>query len=182
MKNENDQPGKITPPGEVRIIRTLPGPIERVWDYLVDPAKRRLWFAGGPMEPREGGRVELFFQHKNIVPHEVPPEQFKTGHDTGYTKDCTILRWEPPHVLSFTFDKESDVTFELKPEGEKVLLVVTHRSRGGDLPSLSGFASGWHTLLAQLVALIEASPRPPFWPMFQQMKDEYQKTIDSLKE
>src|SRR5580692_10995794 len=27
----NDQPGKFTSPTELRIVRTLPGPIERVW-------------------------------------------------------------------------------------------------------------------------------------------------------
>ena len=35
-------------------------------------------------------------------------------------------------------------------------LVLTHRSRGTDLPFLSGYASGWHTHLAQLVALLDA--------------------------
>ena len=36
----NEQHGKFTSPAEVRIVRTLPGPIERVWDYLTDPEKR----------------------------------------------------------------------------------------------------------------------------------------------
>jgi len=37
----------------IRVIRgQLPGPIERVWEYLTDPDKRARWFAGGPMEPR----------------------------------------------------------------------------------------------------------------------------------
>src|SRR5664279_1697249 len=36
----NEQPGKFTTPAEVRLVRTLPGPIERVWEYLTDPEKR----------------------------------------------------------------------------------------------------------------------------------------------
>ena len=72
MKHPNDQPGEFTKPGEVRIVRLLPGPIERIWDYLTDPEKRAKWFAGGPMEPRQGGKVELFFHHKNIAPDETP--------------------------------------------------------------------------------------------------------------
>jgi uncharacterized protein YndB with AHSA1/START domain len=36
----NEQYGKFTSRAEVRIVRTLPGPIERIWDYLTDPEKR----------------------------------------------------------------------------------------------------------------------------------------------
>ncbi|HVU18535.1 MAG TPA: SRPBCC family protein [Candidatus Didemnitutus sp.] len=177
MKNENDQPGKFTPPGEIRIIRTLPGPIERAWDYLVDPAKRARWFAGGPIEPRQGGKVELFFHHKEIAPDEQPPERYQKVQDPGFKMPATVLRWEPPHVLSYTFDDESEVTFELTAQGKQVQLLLTHRSRGTDLPFLSGYASGWHTHLAHLIALLEGAPRPPFWPMHLKLKTDYEKTL-----
>jgi uncharacterized protein YndB with AHSA1/START domain len=175
MKNENDQPGQFPSPGEVRLVRTLPGPIERIWDYLTDPAKRARWFAGGPMEPRVGGKMELFFQHKNIAPGETPPEQFQKVHESGFTMPGTILRWEPPRVLSYTFDDSSDVTFELTPQGQEVLLVLTHRSRGDDLPFLTGYASGWHTHVALLIALLEETPPPPFWATHQRLKADYEK-------
>lgn len=180
MKNENEELGKITPPGEVRLIRTLPGPIERVWDYLVDPEKRARWFAGGTMEPRKGGKVELFFHHKNIAPNETPPEDHKRVQDPGFTMPATVLRWEPPRALSYTFDDESEVTFELTPQGKNVQLVLTHRSRGTDLPFLSGYARGWHTHLAQLIALLEDKPRPPFWPMHAALKPAYEKLIGEI--
>ena len=50
----NDLHGQFTGPAEVRLVRTLPGPIERIWDYLTDSEKRSRWFAGGPMELRPG--------------------------------------------------------------------------------------------------------------------------------
>lgn len=175
MKPTNDQPGQFIAPGEVRIVRTLPGPIERVWAYLTDPEKRALWFAGGSMEPKQGGKVELFFHHKCIAPDETPPEDHKHVQDPGFAMSATVLRWEPPRVLSYTFDEDSDVTFELTPQGQDVLLVLTHRSRGPDLPFLHGYASGWHTHLAQLIALLEGTPRPPFWPMHARLKAEYAK-------
>jgi uncharacterized protein YndB with AHSA1/START domain len=177
MKTQNDLPGKFTKPGEVRIVRILPGPIERVWDFLVDPEKRARWFAGGPMEPKQGGKAELFFHHKNIAPDETPPDELKHVKDPGFKMACTVLRWDPPRVLSYTFDDESDVTFELTTQGEAVQLVLTHRSRGSDLPSLSGYASGWHTHLAHLIALLEGKPRPPFWPMHALLKAEYAKRM-----
>ena len=43
----NDEPGKFTGPAEVRLVRILPGPIERVWEYLTDSEKRARWFGGG---------------------------------------------------------------------------------------------------------------------------------------
>ena len=48
--------GVRTAPDTVRIERLLPGPIERVWQYLTDPQLRAQWFAGGELEPRTGGR------------------------------------------------------------------------------------------------------------------------------
>ena len=177
----NEQHGKFTTPGEVRIVRTLPGPIERVWDYLTDPEKRARWFAGGPMEPKKGGKVELFFLHKNIAPNETPPEDHKDVQDPGFKMPATVLRWEPPRVLSYTFDDDSDVTFELTEQGKNVQLMLTHRARGADLPFLHGYASGWHTHLAHLIALLEGAPRPPFWPMHAQLKAEYQKLRPDTK-
>lgn len=171
----NEQLGKFRGQAEVVLVRTLPGPIERLWDYLTDPEKRARWFAGGPMEPRKGGKMELFFHHKNIAPDEVPPEQFKQVQDPGFKMPGTVLRWEPPHVLSYTFDDDSDVTFELTPQGKTVQLVLTHRSRGADLPFLTGYASGWHTHFAILIALLEDAPRPAFWAMHAKLKAEYEK-------
>ena len=173
----NDQPAQFPAPGEIRIMRTLPGPIERIWQYLTDPAKRSRWFAGGPMELRVGGKVELFFQHKNIAPDETPPAKHAVVHDPGVTMPGTILRCEPPRVLSYTFDDNSDVTFELIPQGELVLLILTHRSRGEDLPFLSGYASGWHTHLTILLAQLDGTPQPPFWATHARLKAEYEKQL-----
>jgi uncharacterized protein YndB with AHSA1/START domain len=177
----NEKLGTFPQPGEIRIVRTLPGPIERVWDYLVDPEKRARWFAGGPMEPRKGGKMELFFHHKNIAPDETPPEQFKQVQDPGFKMEGTVLRWEPPRVLSYTFDDESDVTFELTEQGKNVLLVLTHHSRGTDLPFLAGYASGWHSHLTQLIALLDGAPRPPFWPLHTKLKAEYETLVADAK-
>lgn len=176
MKN-NDEYGKFTGPAEIRMVRTLPGPIERVWEYLTDPEKRARWFAGGPMEQRPGGKMRLDFRHKNIAPDETPPPEHTHHHEPGVSFEGTVTRCEPPRVLAFTFgsDGESVATFELTPQGKDVLLVLTHRSMGGDVPYMHEFGSGWHTHFAQLIALLEGAPRPPFWPMMLKVKPEYEK-------
>jgi len=175
----NEAYGKFTGPGEVRLVRTLPGPIERVWTYLTDPEKRSRWFAGGPMELRAGGKMELFFCHKNIAPNETPPEKHAAVQDPGFKMPGTILRCEPPRVLSYTFDDNSDVTFELIPQDSKVLLILTHRSRGEDLPFLSGYASGWQTHISILISQLEGTPQPLFWATHLRLKAEYEKQLPS---
>jgi uncharacterized protein YndB with AHSA1/START domain len=172
----NEQYGKFTGPAEVRLVRTLPGPIERIWDYLTDPVKRARWFAGGPMELRPGGKVRLDFRHKNIAPDETPAEDHKEHHDPGVSMTGIVTRCEPPRVLAFTFgsEGESEATFELTPQGKNVLLVVTHRATGGDLPYMADFASGWHTHLNHLIALLDGAPRPPFWPVHAKLRVDYE--------
>lgn len=177
----NEQPGKFISRSEVRLVRTLPGPIERIWEYLTDPEKRARWFAGGVCEPKAGGKNDLVFQHKNLSPNEEPPEQYKKMNDEGFRMPSTILRCEPPRLLSYTFDDESDVTFELTPQGKDVLLVLTHRARGDDIPSIPGYASGWHTHFALLAAILEGNPPPAFWAMHLRLKAEYAKAYAAVK-
>lgn len=69
--------GVVTQPGTVRLERLLPGPIERVWDYLTDSKKRGTWFASGPIELRVGGKVELKFHHADLSAEKEIPERFK---------------------------------------------------------------------------------------------------------
>lgn len=173
----NEEHGKFTSRAEVRIVRTLPGPIERIWEYLTDSEKRARWFAGGPMERRKGGKVTLKFRHKNLVPDETPPDAYKQHHETGHEMEGIITRWEPPHVLAYTFGstQESEVTFELTAQGKDVLLVLTHRAQPGDLPYMTEFSSGWHTHLVHLIALLEGTPRPPFWSLHAKLKADYEK-------
>lgn len=173
----NDQPGQLTGPAEVRIVRTLPRPIERVWEYLTDPEKRARWFAGGPMELRVGGRLRLDFRHKNLAPDETPSAEQIPHHDPGHSMSGTVTRCEPPRLLASTFgsDGESEATFELTPQGRNVLLVLTHRATGGDIPYLADFGSGWHTHFIHLLAQLEGAPPPPFWAIYNRLKPDYEK-------
>lgn len=171
----NDQPAQFITPAEVRLVRLLPGPIERVWEYLTDPAKRARWLCGGTFEARPGGKIEFTMNHSQLAPDETPPEQYQKVHEQGITFPGTVLRCEPPHLLVHTFGgSDSEVTFELKPHGEQVQLILTHRAKGDDLPDLHDFASGWHSHTNLLVALLEGKPRPPFWATHTRLKAYYE--------
>ena len=173
----NDQPGEFRGPAEVRFVRVLPGPIERVWEFLTDPEKRARWIGGGSTEPRVGGKMRFEFLHKNLAPNETPPPQFRESHEEGNVMECVVTRWEPPHVLAYTFgsDGESVVTFELSEQGRNVLLVLTHRATDGDLPYMSSFGAGWHTHLALMISILEEVSPAPFWPRFVERMEFYEK-------
>jgi uncharacterized protein YndB with AHSA1/START domain len=173
----NEQYGKFTSPAEVRLVRTLPGPIERVWEYLTDSEKRARWLCGGVLEQKAGGKVEFAMVHKNLAPDETPPAKYAQVQDPGVTFEGRVLRCEPPRLLVYTFGSEdSEVTFELTPQGNQVLLVLTHRTRGAEEQAeLTNYASGWHTHLTHLLALLEGTPRPPFWAMHAKLVADYEK-------
>jgi uncharacterized protein YndB with AHSA1/START domain len=178
MKINNESQGQFTAPDEIRLVRSLPGPIERVWNYLVDPEKRAKWFAGGPIEPRVGGKVLLFVQHRNLSPDEAPPAGYQSQNECGQTMEGRVTRYAPPRLLAFTFQHtgESEAIFELTPDGDRVQLVLTHRSRGQDLPLLTNFAAGWHSHVMILLSLLENTERPLFWANHTRLLAEYQRT------
>ena len=181
--NTNEQCGKFTGPAEVRIVRTLPGPIERVWDYLTVPEKRARWFAGGVTEPKPGGKVEFAMLHKNLSPGETPPAEFAEVQCRGVNFEGRVVRYEPPRVLAYTFgNDDSVVTFELTTQGKQVLLVLTHRARGAEEQAEIGkYGAGWHTHLALLVAELEGTPRPLFWATHLKLRPIYEKLLNDAQ-
>ena len=49
--------GKLINASTLEFERILPGPIQTVWEYLVDADKRALWFAGGATDLRPYGTM-----------------------------------------------------------------------------------------------------------------------------
>ncbi len=163
--------------GTVRLERMLPGPIERVWAYLTDSDKRGKWFASGPMELREGGKLEFHFHNSKLSSHAEPtPERFQQYE--GMTSTGQIIRCEPPHVLSFTWDDEqgdqSEVTFELADREGKVHMVLTHR-RLRNRSEMISVASGWHAHLSILIDHLNDHEPGPFWSTIDRLEAEYDK-------
>jgi uncharacterized protein YndB with AHSA1/START domain len=169
--------GIITEAGTVVFERILPGPIERVWEYLTDSEKRGRWLASGPMEPRVGGKAELFFKNCDLSPVKEPtPERFKAT-DQGFTTLCEITEWQKPYRLSYLFGNDgSEVTFELKARGPEVVLTLTHRKLPNREMSLN-FSGGWHTHLGILVDHLAGETPRPFWSTFLGHYKEYEARI-----
>jgi len=187
--------GDITATGAVRFQRELPGPIERVWSYLVDSEKRGKWLATGPMDARVGGRVDFKFVHRDLSPEcGETPERFRKYESSPCEFTGKVTRCEPPRVLVITWggttDACSEVTFELTAvkgtgkcgtdeKSDKILLTLTHRrlpNRGEKL-SVSG---GWHTHLDVLADHLEGKTPKFFWTTFAEMEQIYDAQIKSL--
>jgi uncharacterized protein YndB with AHSA1/START domain len=132
----------------VEFERVLPGPTERVWEFLTDTKKLPGWFGDGTIEPRPGGDVTLM-----------------GGHFRGI-----VTQWKPPRRLTYSINvlnpgetesryPESYLSLELAPRGGEVVLRLTH------LPVLDGFekqnAMGWHTFLDMLEAAAQGRPDEP---------------------
>lgn len=175
--------GVVLDASTVRFERVLPGPIERVWEFLTDPVQRSKWFAGGPMEPRVGGKLELRFKHRNLMTEDEPvPEKYKDVTDKGMTSHSMVTRWEPPNALAFTFSEPKDgappseVTFELTPEGKNVRLVLIHRrlSSRAEMADVSG---GWHLHLGILAAKLEGRVQEPLWATHTKLEAAYAERI-----
>lgn len=182
--------GDITETGAVRFQRELPGPIERVWSYLVDSEKRGKWLATGHMDARVGGLADFKFVHRTLSPESgETPERFKKYEETPCEFTGKVTRCEPPHVLALTWGGTtadcSEVTFELTAikgkdgKSDKVLLTLTHRrlpNRGEKL-SVSG---GWHTHLDVLVDHLNGETPKFFWKTLADLDPIYDAQIKSL--
>ena len=175
MTRDIEAPGTVTGPGELRIERWLPGPVERIWAYLTDSAKRGEWLAPGEMELRVGGRVEHRFRHADLS-HETKPPAKYGDYEAGHVMHGTVTRCEPPRLLSYTWgdgEEDSEVAFELFPldDGE-VKLVVTHsrlRSREG----MTSVAAGWDAHLGILLDRLAGRPPRGFWSTHGRLEEEY---------
>lgn len=177
----NRQPLQFTTPQEVRLERLLPGPIETVWAYLTDSDKRATWFAGGPMELRVGGKVDLLFRHALLSPDEQPPEKYREVHDPGVRGTGIVTQYEPPRLLGFTWEGEtpeqtSEVIFVLNEQGDAVKLVLTHRKLSSERER-ADVSSGWYLHTAILIARLSGNSPPPLWAAHDRLEAMFKKQL-----
>lgn len=175
MSNHASFPDATT----VQIERILPGPIDRVWAYLVDADKRATWLAGGPVATHVGGDVTLRFHNSTLTGHDDPPPARYANEDNG-TLQGRVLACEPPHLLEFTWGIDADasrVRFDLSEDGDRVYLRVTHRQLP-DRATIVSVSGGWHTHLDILVARLDNRAPLPFWPTHGRLEADYAARLD----
>jgi uncharacterized protein YndB with AHSA1/START domain len=127
------------------------------------------------MEPRVGSKARLRFKHSDLSPHKAaPPDRFKEMDAKGHEWSTTITAYDPPRRLAFTLESSSEVVFELEPQGDKVLLTLTHRKLVSR-DEMMGVSGGWHAHLAVLVAKAYGRVPPAFWDLWRPIDGQYAK-------
>ena len=172
-----EKQGIIIAPGTIRFERRLKGPIEKVWAYLTEPDKRSKWFAGGEMELFVGGKADFTFDHQTLSPIAGgPPEKYK-DMKPGEKSPGVVTQIDPPRLLSFLWEKGSQVTFELTESEGAVILVLTHERMPQNRDFLLSVSAGWHTHLEILVDNLAGVVPPNFWGMYTEMEGFYAEQI-----
>ena len=169
----------VIAPLTVRIERTLPGPIERVWAYLTESEKRRHWLAGGDMELRQGGTVEHVFRNSELTGHDGAPPPKYSAHAGENRMHGRITACDPPRLLAYDWGEGEDashVRFELTAQGDAVHLLLVH-SRLPNREEMLSVAGGWHTHLAILLDRLEGREPEGFWHTHTRLEAEYEKLI-----
>jgi uncharacterized protein YndB with AHSA1/START domain len=165
--------GELTKPATLKIERLLPGPIERVWAYLTESELRRQWLAAGQMEIKVGAAFELVWRNDELTD---PPGRRPPGFAEENRMQSRILELDPPRKLVIAWGTGGEVSFELDPRGNEVLLTVIHR-RLPDRATTLKVAAGWHMHLDILVARATGREPEPFWDGWSRLKQEYDRRM-----
>ncbi len=145
-----------------RVLRHTP---EHVWDALSTPEGLAQWLLATniQIDGRTGGSIEMVSGAAHY-------------HSTG-----AILRWDPPRVLEYEWNvapvpemplgQRAVFRYELQPEGDATLLLVTYRRITRD--TARGFLPGLHALLDRLEAQLNGSPLPDWMTRFTEVRGDY---------
>lgn len=174
--------GEVIAEDSVRFVRLLPGPIERVWEFLVDGEKRGRWLCSGDTDQKIGGQITMTFRNSSLSkePDVPPPDKHKDLPEVvSFAGEITA--WDPPNHFSHTweFDKEhSHVEYRLQAQGDKVLLTLTHTRLDGRAIKVD-VSTGWHTHLDILVDVLEGDEPKAFWKRVCELEPVYEERIPS---
>ena len=97
---------------QVRFVRRLPHPVERVWRALTDPAELHKWWGDADLDLTDGGRFTLRWLNTD-------------DHGNAATLDGAISKLDPPRFLEITATwgstapnapaSQTTITWELDP-------------------------------------------------------------------
>jgi len=161
-----DDFGTVVDAQTVRFVRDLPGPIERVWDYLTKAELTATWLYGNEIPSTVGEEFGSSWEGE--------------GDEPGGVIRFRVRTYDPPRVLEYDWVEvpsptgtitDSHVRFELEPIGDRVRLTLTHRA----LPAhaFESVAAGWHAHLDVLRAVLAGVDGPDAETRYETLKDGY---------
>ncbi len=114
---------------QLRFVRRLPHPPEKVWRALTKPEHLAAWYPTDIEGERRAGAPLRFV--------------FRSGK--GPTIDGEMITWEPPSVLEFRWGDDETLRFELRREGGGTEL--TFLNTFDQVGKAARDAAGWHACL-----------------------------------
>lgn len=114
MSEEGFEPGQIQRLDDCfqgRLERFFEHDQEAVWRMLTEPQELAQWLAPGVIEQRIGGVVHIDFE------------------DSGITIQSTVLEWDPPRRLQYSWSSGDEpvrpLHWELTADGNGTQLILT---------------------------------------------------------
>jgi uncharacterized protein YndB with AHSA1/START domain len=165
----NGQPGVILNSHTVQFQRLLPGSIERAWQHITGPKEIAGWlFADSSFDLYKGGRVELKFATPDPANNHL------------YCVRGTISEFDHQKAIAYSWietstDLTSSVRFTLEPQGQNVLLTITHSYVSPEFMPKVG--AGWHAHLDTLIALLKGEQPTEFLPSYNSLLLKYSAAV-----
>ena len=167
---------ELTDPNTLRLERLLPGPVERIWDYLVKGDLRRKWFAAGDIPMEVGAPFELVWRNDELTD---PPGQRPAGSSEESRMQSRVLELEPLRKIVIAWGTAGgSVEFGLTPQGDQILLTIVHRGVT-DRASALNFGPGWHAHVDILHALLTGATPKPFWGEIARLRIDYAERLSA---
>lgn len=171
--------GKLLGPGKLEFRRQFDAPVETVWQFLVDPEKRKLWFCGGSTDDHAGGKIVFKFDHRRLS-ESGPPEKY--ADENVVTHHGEILEFDPPSRLAFTWFESAgaesskvEITLTETGEGKTELHLVHTGVEGRDM--LIGVFAGWHGHFDLMAEVLTGPRKTDFWVRDQELETVYEERI-----
>src|SRR5690606_12078830 len=123
------------------------------------------------------------FRNSELTSNDAPPPAKYAAQAGPVTMHGRVVECRPQRLLTYIWGDNPDssqVTFELTPQGDKVLLVVTHR-RIADRAQLLSISAGWHTHLDILADRPAGREPAGFWATHTRLEAEYGRRIPQAR-
>jgi uncharacterized protein YndB with AHSA1/START domain len=129
---------------QLTFVRPLPHPPEKVWRAVTEAEHLAAWFPADIDGERAAGA----------------PLRFVFRHDEGPTQPGTMLTFDPPKLLEFTWGTDH---FRLALEPDGTGTVLTFVNTFDELGKAALVSAGWHVCLDRLGCHLDGH-EPPWDP------------------
>ena len=131
---------------QIKFVRELPHPPDKVWRALTEPAHLSKWFPQDIEGERAAGATLRFISRNN----EGPPF------------DGKMLTFDPPALMEFTWGDDV-LRFELRGHEDGRATVLTFTDTIEERGKAARDTAGWHECLDLLEYNLNGEPAPFGW-------------------